>query len=95
MTTTIASTVRLCQCGEYTYSPTCGPCRPPACPRCMAAAGSAECCTPERLARLTRTKPCGCFAGTDCGHGRGWFHPSRVEAPTGIVLVEKVERTDQ
>jgi hypothetical protein len=55
--------LRVCKCGEYTYSATCGPCRRPACPRCMAAAGSPECCTPETLGRQVYVRPCGCVVG--------------------------------
>ena len=63
-----AANLRVCECGEWTYSPTCGPCRRPACPVCMAAAGSPECCTPETLARIITVRPCGCVVGRDqCG----------------------------
>jgi hypothetical protein len=63
--------LRLCECGEWTYSPVCGgPCRRPACRRCMLPAGSPECCTAATLAGLVRTRQCGHRVEQRCGCDR-------------------------
>jgi hypothetical protein len=53
--TAILYTLRLCECGEWTYSPTCGPCRRPAPPMPATA-----------ITVPGAAKPCGCLVGDDC-----------------------------
>jgi hypothetical protein len=90
-------TSRVCECGEWTYAPVCGgPCRRPACRRCMLPAGSAECCTAETLAGMVRTRQCGhrvedppCGCGRrrpDVGQRAGYRHGKRVPIPVAATV---------
>lgn len=66
MTTVI--TPGICLCGNYNsadhvceYTQGRGWCL-----RCLADYGDPDCCTPQRLARILVTNPCGCLADEDC-----------------------------